>query len=74
MAITEGRQRAYLWMMGTCVTLFVLAWAVVRHVSVPLAIAMCVVAAVLPPAAAIVANTGALADHRPPPEPPDPDR
>ena len=73
-AITDGRKRAYAWMMGACLTLFVLAGLVVRHWSVPLAIAMCVVAAVIPPAAAVVANTGALADHRPPPEPPDPDR
>ncbi|MDQ1102747.1 DUF3099 domain-containing protein [Nocardioides zeae] len=74
MAISDGRKRAYAWMMGVCLTLFVLAGVVVRHWSTPLAIGMCVVAAVLPPAAAVVANTGALADHRPPPEPPDPDR
>jgi hypothetical protein len=43
-------------MMGTCVVLFVLAWAVVRIWSVPAAIAMCLVAMVIPPAAAIVAN------------------
>jgi hypothetical protein len=43
-------------MMGTCVVLFVLAWAVVRLWSVPAAIGMCVVAMVIPPFAAIVAN------------------
>lgn len=43
-------------MMGTCVVLFVLAWSVVRLWSVPAAIAMCLVAMVIPPVAAIVAN------------------
>lgn len=43
-------------MMGTCVVLFVLAWAVVRIWSVPAAIGMCLVAMVIPPVAAIVAN------------------
>jgi hypothetical protein len=43
-------------MMGTCVVLFVLAWSVVRLWSVPAAIGMCVLAAVIPPVAAIVAN------------------
>ena len=43
-------------MMGTCVVLFVLAWAVVRIWSVPAAIGMCVVAMVIPPVAAMVAN------------------
>lgn len=43
-------------MMGTCVALFILAWAVVRLWSVPAAIAMCLVAMVIPPVAAIVAN------------------
>lgn len=43
-------------MMGTCVVLFVMAWAVVRLWSVPAAIGMCLVAMVIPPVAAIVAN------------------
>lgn len=43
-------------MMSTCVVLFVLAWAVVRLWSVPAAIGMCLVAMVIPPIAAIVAN------------------
>ncbi|WP_237771598.1 DUF3099 domain-containing protein [Kribbella sp. ALI-6-A] len=51
-----GNQRAYLWIMGTCVVLIGLAWFVVRLFSVPAAIGMSAVAAVLPPIAAIVAN------------------
>ncbi len=43
-------------MMGVCLTLFVLAWAVVRRFSPPAAVAMSVVAAVIPPFAAVVAN------------------
>lgn len=44
--------------MGVCIALIVLAWNVVRFFSVPLAVAMSIVAAVLPPTAAIVANWG----------------
>ena len=47
-------------MMGTCVALILLAWNVVRLWSVTAAVVMSVVAAVIPPAAVIVANTGAL--------------
>lgn len=71
---SERQRRAYFWLMGTCLTLFVLAWAVVRLFSTPLAIGMSVVAAVIPPVAVIVANAGAVRSHRPPVEPPDPDR
>ncbi|GAA2452830.1 hypothetical protein GCM10010191_84090 [Actinomadura vinacea] len=52
------RKLAYGIMMGTCLTLFVLAWAVVRLFSPPLAIAMSVVAMIIPPFAAVVANWG----------------
>ena len=48
--------------MGTCVLLILLAWNVVRFWSVPVAVVMSVVAAVLPPAAAIVGNLGSLDD------------
>lgn len=52
------RKRAYFWLMGTCVVLILLAWNVVRLWSVPAAIAMSAVAAVIPPVAAVVANWG----------------
>ena len=52
------RKRAYFWLMGTCVVLILLAWNVVRLWSVPVAIGMSVVAAVIPPVAAVVANWG----------------
>lgn len=51
-----NRRSAYFWMMGICIVLILLAWFVVRFFSIPLAVGMSVVAAVIPPAAAIVAN------------------
>jgi hypothetical protein len=51
-----NRERAYILLMGTCIGLFVLAWTVVRLVSVPAAIAMSAVAAVIPPVAAVIGN------------------
>ncbi|MDF6019737.1 DUF3099 domain-containing protein [Streptomyces sp. JH34] len=50
------RRRVYFLMMGGCLFLFVSAWAFVRLWSIPAAVAMCVVAMVIPPVAAIVAN------------------
>lgn len=73
MAPTTGRRRPYIWMMGTCLVLFALSGLVVRHFSTPLAVAMVVVAALLPPAAAIVANAGVLEAEEPEdPDAPDP--
>jgi hypothetical protein len=54
----RGRRRVYLWLMGTCVALIVLAWNVVRFWSIPAAVAMSVVAALIPPTAAILGNRG----------------
>jgi multisubunit Na+/H+ antiporter MnhG subunit len=48
----------YFWLMGTCVALIVLAWNVVRFWSVPAAVGMSVVAAVIPPVAAMLAGRG----------------
>jgi hypothetical protein len=52
------RKRAYLIMMGTCVLLIVLAWTLIWRYSVTAAVVMSVVALVVPPFAAIVANAG----------------
>lgn len=52
------RKRRYFAMMGLCLVLILLAWNVVRLWSVPAAVAMSVVAAVIPPAAAVLANWG----------------
>ena len=44
--------------MGTCVVLIALAWNVVRLWSVTAAVVMSVIAAVIPPVAAFIANNG----------------
>ena len=59
------RRRAYFWMMGTCIALIVLAWNVVRLWSTTAAVVMSVIAAVIPPAAAIVGNLGSLDESAP---------
>jgi hypothetical protein len=52
------RKHAYFWLMGSCIVLILLAWNVVRFWSVTAAVVMSVVAAVIPPIAAIVGNRG----------------
>jgi hypothetical protein len=52
------RQRWYFALMGACLLLILLAWNLVRLWSTTAAVAMSVVAAVLPPIAVIVANWG----------------
>jgi len=49
--------------MAVCLALFISAWAFVRLWSVPVAVGMCVVAMVIPPAAAIVGNKRGPDDH-----------
>ncbi len=51
-----SRRAKYLWLMGACVLMIVLAWNVVRLYSTDAAIAMSALAALIPPAAAIIAN------------------
>ncbi|WP_440576897.1 DUF3099 domain-containing protein, partial [Streptomyces sp. AC154] len=66
------RRRAYFLMMGGCLVLFVSSWAFVRLWSIPAAISMCVIAMVIPPVAAIVANRKGPEDRwwdDPPPGP-----
>ena len=70
----EQPRRAYFWLMGTCIGLIVLAWYVIRLWSTTAAVVMSIVAAVIPPFAAIVANWGALRDSEPPTFHQDPDR
>ncbi|WP_016908320.1 DUF3099 domain-containing protein [Streptomyces xiaopingdaonensis] len=53
-----GKRWVYVVLMACCLVLFVCAWAFVRLWSVPAAIGMCVVAMILPPTAAIIANRG----------------
>ena len=53
-----ARKRAYFIMMGACLVLIVLAWTLIWRFSVTAAIVMSAVALVVPPLAAIVANSG----------------
>jgi hypothetical protein len=55
---SPSARKTYFWMMGTCVVLIVLAWNVVRFWSIPVAVGMSVVAALIPPTAAILAGRG----------------
>jgi hypothetical protein len=52
------RQRWYFALMGLCVVLILLAWNLVRLWSTTAAVAMSIVAAVLPPIAVVIANWG----------------
>ena len=52
------RRRAYFVMMGVCLVLIVLAWMVIWRYSVVAAVVMSAVALVIPPFAAIIANSG----------------
>ena len=54
----RSRKRVYFWLMGVCVVLILLAWNVVRFWSVPAAVVMSAVAALIPPTAAILGNRG----------------
>jgi hypothetical protein len=50
--------------MGGCLALILLAWNVVRLWSTTAAVVMSIVAALIPPIAAMVANLGALDDSQ----------
>jgi hypothetical protein len=52
------RQRWYFALMGACLLLILLAWNLVRLWSTTAAVAMSVVAAVLPAIAVVIANWG----------------
>lgn len=53
-----NQRRAYFVLMGTCIVLIVVAWNIVRLYSVTAAVVMSAIAAVIPPVAAIIANSG----------------
>jgi hypothetical protein len=61
---TRGDKRRYFVLMGICITLFVVSWAVVGRYSVLAAVIMSAVALVIPPFAAIVANVASATDRR----------
>jgi uncharacterized membrane protein YgcG len=61
---SRGTKRVYFLMMGTCIGLFVLAWAVVDRYSTIAAVVMSAVALVIPPVAVIIANRASAIDRR----------
>jgi cell division protein FtsW (lipid II flippase) len=52
------RKQGYFVLMGICLTLFILAWTIVRTVSTTWAVIMSVAALLILPIAAMVANAG----------------
>ncbi len=63
---TRGDKRRYFVLMGICIGLFVVSWAVVDRYSVLAAVIMSAVALIIPPFAAIVANVASATDRRRP--------
>ena len=57
-------KRRYFVLMGICIGLFVLSWAVVDRYSVLAAVIMSGVALAIPPFAAIIANVASATDRR----------
>jgi predicted branched-subunit amino acid permease len=59
-------KRLYFVLMAICIGLFVLAWAVLDRYSTTAAVVVSVVALVIPPFAAIIANAASATDRRRP--------
>jgi multisubunit Na+/H+ antiporter MnhG subunit len=57
-------KRLYFVLMGICIGLFVVSWAVVDRYSLTAAVIISVVALVIPPFAAIIANAASATDRR----------
>jgi predicted branched-subunit amino acid permease len=59
-------KRLYFVLMTICIGLFVLSWAVVQRYSVTAAVVISIVALVIPPFAAIIANAASATNRRRP--------
>ena len=59
-------KRLYFVLMTICISLFVLAWAVLDRFSVTAAVIASAVALVIPPIAVIIANAASATDRRRP--------
>jgi Protein of unknown function (DUF3099) len=59
-------RRRYFILMAICIGLFVLSWAVVDRYSTAAAVIISIVALVIPPFAAIIANVASASDRRRP--------
>jgi Protein of unknown function (DUF3099) len=56
--------RLYFLLMGTCIVLFVLAWAVLDRYSTVAAVVVSVVALWIPPFAVMIANAASATNRR----------
>jgi Protein of unknown function (DUF3099) len=63
---SRGDKRLYFVLMTICISLFVLAWAVLDRFSVTAAVIVSAVALVIPPIAVIIANAASATDRRRP--------
>ena len=63
---TRVDKRRYFVLMGVCIALFVLSWAVLDRYSVVAAVIVSIVALAIPPFAAIVANVASATQRRRP--------
>jgi Protein of unknown function (DUF3099) len=63
---TRGDKRRYFVLMGVCIGLFVIAWALLDRYSVIAAVVVSAVALVIPPFAAIIANVASATQRRRP--------
>jgi hypothetical protein len=61
---SRGDKRLYFLLMGICIGLFVLSWAVIDRYSVTAAVICSIIALLIPPFAAIIANVTSAADRR----------
>jgi hypothetical protein len=61
---TRSDKRRYFVLMTICIGLFVISWAVVARYSVLASVIISVVALVIPPFAAIIANVTSASDRR----------
>jgi Protein of unknown function (DUF3099) len=63
---SRADKRWYFVLMAICISLFVLAWAVIDRYSVLASVIVSAVALVIPPVAVIIANVASASDRRRP--------
>ena len=61
---SRGDKRWYFVLMGICIGLFVLAWAVIDRYSALAAVIVSAAALAIPPFAVIIANVNSATDRR----------
>ena len=61
---SRADKRWYFALMGTCIGLFVLSWAVIDRYSLLASVIVSAVALAIPPFAVIVANVASASDRR----------